>query len=247
MSRLRGRLAQGHGSWHITCIGKPEPWPTAKVRPLLEARHGAPHPDPGQQGAQGGPVRGMRAGEGRHRPERILAGRPAPEGLAQPGPRWPGHPVRAVRVHAQADFKKQGRFGCPACYDAFKGILDPMLEGMHKGTVHSGKVPQKALQRKSLYDRLTKLEVDLSRRSRPSATRTPPAAATRSTKSGRPSDRSRALTDDHRIPHRHALGADRLGEQQVGHRPDDADPPCAQPGRPALPGLGQAGAAREDP
>ena len=60
------------------------------------------------------------------------------------------------------DFKKQGRFGCPACYGAFKGILDPMLEGMHKGTVHSGKVPQKALERKSLYDRLTKLEGDLS-------------------------------------------------------------------------------------
>jgi protein arginine kinase activator len=61
-----------------------------------------------------------------------------------------------------SDFKKQGRFGCPACYDAFKGILDPMLEGMHKGTVHSGKVPQRALERKSLYDRLTRLEVDLT-------------------------------------------------------------------------------------
>ncbi len=55
-----------------------------------------------------------------------------------------------------ADFKKQGRFGCPACYDAFKGILDPMLDGMHKGTVHSGKVPQKALERKSLYDKAHK-------------------------------------------------------------------------------------------
>jgi protein arginine kinase activator len=61
-----------------------------------------------------------------------------------------------------ADFKKQGRFGCPACYDAFKGILDPMLEGMHKGTVHAGKAPQRALERKSLYDKLTRLEVDLS-------------------------------------------------------------------------------------
>jgi protein arginine kinase activator len=61
-----------------------------------------------------------------------------------------------------SDFKKQGRFGCPACYGAFKGILDPMLDGMHKGTVHSGKVPQKALERKSLYDKLTKLEGDLS-------------------------------------------------------------------------------------
>ena len=60
------------------------------------------------------------------------------------------------------DFKKQGRFGCSACYAAFKGILDPMLEGMHKGTLHSGKVPQKALERKSLYDKLTQLETDLS-------------------------------------------------------------------------------------
>ena len=63
---------------------------------------------------------------------------------------------------APPDFKKQGRFGCPACYDAFKGILDPMLEGMHKGTVHSGKVPQRALERKTLYDKLTRLEVDLT-------------------------------------------------------------------------------------
>ena len=60
------------------------------------------------------------------------------------------------------DFKKHGRFGCPACYDAFRGILDPMLEGMHKGIVHSGKVPQRALERKSLYDKLTRLEVDLT-------------------------------------------------------------------------------------
>jgi protein arginine kinase activator len=61
-----------------------------------------------------------------------------------------------------ADFKKQGRFGCPACYDAFKGILDPMLEGMHKGTVHAGKVPRKALERRSLHERLSQLETDLS-------------------------------------------------------------------------------------
>lgn len=62
----------------------------------------------------------------------------------------------------QADFKKQGRFGCPACYDAFKGMIDPMLDNMHKGTRHTGKVPSRALERKSLYDRLTKLELDLT-------------------------------------------------------------------------------------
>lgn len=61
-----------------------------------------------------------------------------------------------------ADFKKHGRFGCPACYDAFKGLVEPMLDNMHKGTTHSGKVPHRALERKSLYDRLTKLELDLT-------------------------------------------------------------------------------------
>jgi protein arginine kinase activator len=62
----------------------------------------------------------------------------------------------------QADFKKLGRFGCPACYETFKDLLAPMLEGMHKGTTHVGKVPRTALNRMSLNDRLSKLELDLS-------------------------------------------------------------------------------------
>jgi len=62
----------------------------------------------------------------------------------------------------QADFKKHGRFGCPSCYSVFKGMVEPMLDSMHKGTAHSGKVPQKALARKSLHDRISKLELDLS-------------------------------------------------------------------------------------
>jgi protein arginine kinase activator len=61
----------------------------------------------------------------------------------------------------QADFKKLGRFGCPACYDAFKEVIGPMLGNMHKGSVHVGKVPQRALERKSLYDKLTQLQSDL--------------------------------------------------------------------------------------
>ncbi len=62
----------------------------------------------------------------------------------------------------QAEFKKHGRFGCPACYETFRGVVEPMLENMHNGTAHSGKVPTRALARKSLYDRLTKLELDLT-------------------------------------------------------------------------------------
>jgi len=80
-------------------------------------------------------------------------------------PETPGGPA-GMRCEqcgfTQADFKKHGRFGCPACYDTFRGVLEPLLEGMHKGVAHAGKVPQAALHRKSLYDRLTKLELDLT-------------------------------------------------------------------------------------
>ena len=74
-----------------------------------------------------------------------------------------GSSVRCERCgFTQNDFKKHGRFGCPACYEAFKGIVEPMLDNMHKGVTHTGKVPARALERKSLYDRLTKLELDLN-------------------------------------------------------------------------------------
>lgn len=61
-----------------------------------------------------------------------------------------------------AEFKKQGRFGCPECYETFRNLVEPMLENMHNGIAHAGKVPTRALERKSLYDRLTKLELDLT-------------------------------------------------------------------------------------
>ncbi|MBI5692513.1 MAG: UvrB/UvrC motif-containing protein [Verrucomicrobia bacterium] len=60
------------------------------------------------------------------------------------------------------DFKKLGRFGCPACYDTFRSLVEPMLENMHNGVAHTGKVPTRSLERKTLYDRLTKLELDLT-------------------------------------------------------------------------------------
>jgi protein arginine kinase activator len=61
----------------------------------------------------------------------------------------------------QGDFKKHGRFGCPHCYETFNGMIEPMLENMHKGTTHTGKVPHKSLDRKTISDRLSKLELNL--------------------------------------------------------------------------------------
>ncbi len=61
----------------------------------------------------------------------------------------------------QQDFKKTGRFGCPACYDHFSKMLEPMLDTMHKGICHTGKIPHRAVARKSHYERLTQLESEL--------------------------------------------------------------------------------------
>ncbi len=63
--------------------------------------------------------------------------------------------------YAPEDFKKTGRFGCPTCYETFSNLLEPMLDNMHKGTAHTGKIPERALERKTLHDRLTKLESEL--------------------------------------------------------------------------------------
>ncbi len=61
-----------------------------------------------------------------------------------------------------SDFKKQGRFGCPRCYQTFAGMVAPMLENMHKGVRHAGKIPEKALRRRSLVERVAELEAALA-------------------------------------------------------------------------------------
>lgn len=43
-----------------------------------------------------------------------------------------------------SDFKKTSRLGCPACYDSFAEELEFMLEGLHRGTQHVGKIPARA-------------------------------------------------------------------------------------------------------
>jgi protein arginine kinase activator len=45
------------------------------------------------------------------------------------------------------DFKSLGRFGCPACYESFKDLLEPMLNEMQKSTTHQGKIPLVSAQR----------------------------------------------------------------------------------------------------
>lgn len=63
----------------------------------------------------------------------------------------------------QADFKKTGRLGCSACYDAFSEGLTSLLKAMHKGTEHVGKVPQRAHQQIQMNHRMRALTADLQK------------------------------------------------------------------------------------
>ena len=40
-----------------------------------------------------------------------------------------------------SDFRKTGKLGCSHCYEAFKTVLGPVLEEVHRGKTHKGKRP----------------------------------------------------------------------------------------------------------
>ncbi|HZQ47103.1 MAG TPA: UvrB/UvrC motif-containing protein [Verrucomicrobiae bacterium] len=63
----------------------------------------------------------------------------------------------------QADFKKAGRLGCADCYSTFAEGLEGLLKTMHKGTRHTGKVPQSLQQSRDLAERLKVLEKKLAK------------------------------------------------------------------------------------
>jgi protein arginine kinase activator len=75
-----------------------------------------------------------------------------------------GSDVKCARCgFTQADFKKAGRLGCPDCYKTFAEGLEGLLKSMHKGTRHTGKVPESLRQSRDLSDRLSSLQKRLSK------------------------------------------------------------------------------------
>lgn len=46
-----------------------------------------------------------------------------------------------------AEFRAEGRLGCPAEYDAFRAPLEPLLERIHRALAHAGKAPRAAGRR----------------------------------------------------------------------------------------------------
>jgi len=59
------------------------------------------------------------------------------------------------------DFRKSGRLGCAACYDAMKPILEPLISGLHKGGRHQGKTPLRQWRRVVLRREVENVERDL--------------------------------------------------------------------------------------
>lgn len=39
------------------------------------------------------------------------------------------------------DFARQGRFGCGACYSAFRALLEPIMRKIHGASLHRGQTP----------------------------------------------------------------------------------------------------------
>lgn len=40
-----------------------------------------------------------------------------------------------------AEFRAEGRLGCPRDYETFRTLLEPLLERIHRSLTHAGKVP----------------------------------------------------------------------------------------------------------
>ena len=55
-------------------------------------------------------------------------------------------------------FQQVGRLGCSECYGAFDDVIGRRLKGMHKGTVHVGRVPEGLVEAHARQQRLDKLQ-----------------------------------------------------------------------------------------
>lgn len=54
-------------------------------------------------------------------------------------------------------FQQVGRLGCSECYKVFEDDISRRLKGMHKGTVHVGRVPEGLLEAHARQQQLDKL------------------------------------------------------------------------------------------
>jgi protein arginine kinase activator len=61
------------------------------------------------------------------------------------------------------EFKAGGRLGCPQDYEVFRTALAPLLQRIHRGLRHVGKVPAHAVHNAALHAELMDLRQNLRR------------------------------------------------------------------------------------
>jgi protein arginine kinase activator len=71
----------------------------------------------------------------------LVAGHPAAAGADPAALKCPACGLK------YAEFRADGRLGCPAEYDAFRHALEPLLERIHRALAHAGKAPRAAGRR----------------------------------------------------------------------------------------------------
>lgn len=64
---------------------------------------------------------------------------------------------------SEGDFEKQGRLGCPRCYEAFNHLIPNILKNVHPGEFHVGKSPVLNISEAMKKNRLRYLESALDR------------------------------------------------------------------------------------
>lgn len=62
---------------------------------------------------------------------------------------------------SQRDFERRGRLGCPDCYTTFDFLLPPILQKVHRGRRHVGKVPHQESGQEVMRNRLEYLEREM--------------------------------------------------------------------------------------
>ncbi len=59
-----------------------------------------------------------------------------------------------------SDFAREGKAGCPTCYDTFADELEPTIGRIHGRTAHSGRVPGKLREKNELKNKIRALEAE---------------------------------------------------------------------------------------
>jgi protein arginine kinase activator len=61
-----------------------------------------------------------------------------------------------------AAFKAEGRFGCAHDYEAFRPVLEPLLERVHRAVSHTGKRPAAARRAEQLVELQTRMKAAIA-------------------------------------------------------------------------------------